>query len=261
MEQREKEKERRNSEREKTSAKVNEVKQLETNSVPAKEPPKPTNKGIHGDIGDRPPLAEAVNHQPLHQNDRLQQPSPTIPPQLQQLFQQQQQQQQMLQQQQQLKRNEDLARSKSIQNKEIDLSAFASLAVGNPIDIQGAITAEDLEASFHTETDVSTDDNEKNNNPQPPGPRLPPGFERMKGSMMQSPQHKLPIQQGSPQPPPANDVLGVQSLASMAFNQSPASSPLPMFGGPMMMPGLRYPIPPFGGLPLSREAGPSPLIL
>ena len=77
---------------------------------------------------------------------------------------------------------------------------------------------------------------------------------------MQSPQHKLPIQQGSPQPPPANDVLGVQSLASMAFNQSPASSPLPMFGGPMMMPGLRYPIPPFGGLPLSREAGPSPLI-
>ena len=98
-----------------------------------------------------------------------------------------------------------------------------------------AITAEDLEASFHTETDVSTDSDLTPARPGHTGqsaglPRLPPGF-------------------GHASQPPQGDVLGVQSLANMA-NLPPISSPLPMFSGGML-PGFRHP---FGGL-----VGPTPL--
>lgn len=93
--------------------------------------------------------------------------------------------------------------------------------------MKGAITAEDLEASFHTETDVSSDSDLTPARPHQaaPAPRLPPGFDR-----------------GQPQQP-QGDVLGVQSLANLS-NLPPISSPLPMFGGGMM-PGFRHP---FGGL-------------
>lgn len=115
------------------------------------------------------------------------------------------------------------------------------------VEMRGAITAEDLEASFHTETDVSTDDSEARS---APAPRLPPGFDGVRGPP--------PVNQA-----PGSDVLGVQSLANLA-NHPPTSSPLPMFGGPMMMPGIRYPpIAPFaaGGLPLTptREPHQPPL--
>ena len=92
------------------------------------------------------------------------------------------------------------------------------------MDMRGAITAEDLEASFHTDTDVSTDESTEARAPGPPQPqRRPPGFDRP------------PMARPEPLP---GDVLGVQSLAQLA--SQPPSSPLPMFGGPMMLPP-RYP--------------------
>ena len=101
------------------------------------------------------------------------------------------------------------------------------------MDMRGAITAEDLEASFHTDTDVSTDEStEARGQGHPPPQRRPPGFERS------------PMVRGDQGGPPLHgDVLGVQSLANLAAQ--PPSSPLPMFGGPLLLPP-RYPGPGLG---------------
>ena len=96
------------------------------------------------------------------------------------------------------------------------------------MDMRGAITAEDLEASFHTDTDVSTDESTEVRPPGHPLPqRRPPGFDRVQAARPD---------QGPP--PIPGDVLGVQSLANLA--SQPPSSPLPMFGGPLLFPP-RYP--------------------
>ena len=114
--------------------------------------------------------------------------------------------------------------------------------------MRGAITAEDLEASFHTETDVSTDESTEARLPGPPQPqRLPPGFER------------APMSRAEPGPPPG-DVLGVQALASLASR--PPSSPLPMFGGPLLLPPRYPPLSPFiagGPLTPGRGQGTAPM--
>ena len=114
--------------------------------------------------------------------------------------------------------------------------------------MRSAITAEDLEASFHTETDVSTDSDPPLLHPQTHHQRLPPpGFNRPPGPINRPPGHggpPPPFHQQQQQRSPAGDVLGVQSLANLA-NLPPTSSPLPMFGGPGLMPGMR-PVPPFG---------------
>ena len=114
------------------------------------------------------------------------------------------------------------------------------------MDMRGAITAEDLEASFHTDTDVSTDESTEARPPGLPQPqRRPPGFDR--GPMVR------PGDQGAP--PHPGDVLGVQSLANLA--SQPPSSPLPMFGGPLLFPP-RFPgLSPFlPGGPLLPGPGP-----
>ena len=115
--------------------------------------------------------------------------------------------------------------------------------------MRGAITAEDLEASFHTETDGSTDtDTEPSRaplRPAPgPGPRLPPGFDGGAG-------------RGGEQ---QQSVLGVQSLANLAAQPPGTPLLLPRFPGPgpvsPFIPGPGLPLTPGPGL---RDQGQPPL--
>ena len=101
------------------------------------------------------------------------------------------------------------------------------------MDMRGAITAEDLEASFHTDTDVSTDEGTEARPAGLPQPgRRPPGFDR---GPMARPGRPAPlisapdVWRSAPLSPPIPRPLSVSARRPRAAPWSRPGSPP---GGP-----------------------------
>ena len=103
----------------------------------------------------------------------------------------------------------------------------------------GAITAEDLEASFHTKPDKEVSETR---------PRLPPGFGGLQGLPhplihQQLLQRHMMEQNNLRQRQLSGDILGIQGLANLGLPDNPSPGALgqgpPLFGpgpfGPMML--------------------------
>lgn len=130
-----------------------------------------------------------------------------------------------------------------------------------PLDMSGAITAEDLEASFLTDPDNSLSGGDSDGESRP---RRPPGFEAPR--VIQPPhlvhqqllQRHILEQNNLRQRQLSGDVLGIQGLANLGLQDPQGPLVHPPFApgpfGPMLLP---YRLPPH--LPHQPGDGPTPV--
>jgi len=171
--------------------------------------------------------------------------------------------QRILSQERQMEERQRIMSQEKLREQEtgIDLSLLAALSANSQAerrpmpDLRGAITAEDLEASFLTEPDPR---------PEVRPPRLPPGFGGPSGGpphpalQQQLLQRHMMEQNSLRQRQLSGDILGIQALASLGLGDAPRGPGLGPGLGPGSGPGLGQGLGPGSGPGLGPGLGPSP---